>query len=268
MKNLILIAILAGAALFVSCKKEPPPPLPAKANPHAGVDMSQAPSGMEMNATADPHAGMDMSAMKNDPHAGVDMNAAKGDPHATMGQNQGMGGTLGAPNPTIKAEVSPDGKLSVGKLHGKLPSSWKSVTPSSSMRLAQMELAAAPGDAEPGELTVFYLGSDAGGVEANIDRWCAQFDQPDGKQTKDVAKREEIMVGNLKATLVEFTGTMGASTMPGMASKGNKENWANLSAIVMTPEGPFFFKGTGPANTMKAQKSALTGFVKSLTFDK
>jgi hypothetical protein len=253
LKILILILILAGTTLFSACKKEPVPPLPSKANPHAGMDMAKA-------------GGMGMDGSKTDPHVGVDMNAMKGDPHASMGQNQGMGGTMGAPNPTVKAEVGSDGRITVGKLHGKLPAGWKSVPPSSSMRLAQMELTASPGDPEPGELTVFYLGSDAGGVEANIERWCAQFDQPDGKQTKEIAKREEIMVGSLKATVVEFSGTMGASTMPGMAQKGMKENWANLSAIVMTPEGPFFFKGTGPAKTMKAQKSAMTDFVKSLTF--
>lgn len=230
------------------------------------MDMSNPPAGMDMSAKGDPHAGMDMSATKDDPHAGMDMGAAKGDPHATMSQNQGMAGTFGAPNPSMTAEVSIDGKLSVGKLHGKLPAGWKSVPPASNMRLAQMELSASSGDSEPGELSVFYIGADAGGVESNIDRWCSQFAQPDGRPTKEVAKREEIMVGSLKATLVEFTGTMAASTMPGMSQKGTKENWANLSAIVMTPDGPFFFKGTGPAKTMKAQKTALKDFIKSLTF--
>jgi len=223
------------------------------------MDMSEAKNN--------PHSGMDMSAMKNDPHAGVDMGAAKGDPHAGMDMSQqGMGGMMGAPTPTVKAEVSSDGKLIVGKLQAKLPSGWKSVPPSSAMRLAQMEIAPAGGDSEPGEVTVFYLGTDAGGVEANIERWCGQFSQPDGKATKDVTKREELSVGALKATIVEFTGTMGASTMPGMAQKGVKENWANLSAIVMTPEGPYFFKGTGPAKTMKAQKDAMKSFVKSMAF--
>ncbi len=236
---------MAGTTLFAACKKEPPPPLPVKANPHTG---------------------MDMNAMKEDPHAGMDMNAAKGDPHAGMEQNQGMGGMFGAPTPDMKANVTTEGKFTVGKLQGKLPSGWKSVPPSSAMRLAQIELPAASGDPEPGELTVFYLGTEAGGVEANIDRWCAQFAQADGKPTKQVAKREEFTVGNLKATLVEFTGTMAASSMPGMSQKGAKENWANLSAIVMTPEGPFFFKGTGPAKTIKDQKSAMKQFVKSLTF--
>ncbi len=249
MKNLIAITLLASATIFAACKKEPPPPLPAKANPHGGMEMGNPSAGMNK---ADPHAGLDIGS--------------KGDPHAAISQNQGMAGTFGAPNPSLKAEVSAGGKLTVGKLSATLPTGWKSVPPASSMRLAQMELPAASGDSEPGELTVFYLGSDAGGIEANIDRWCAQFNQPDGRRTQEIAKREEMMVGNLKATIVEFTGTMAASTMPGMPQKGNKENWANLSAIVMTPEGPFFFKGTGPVKTMQAQKPAMTSFVKSLTF--
>lgn len=223
--------------LFVACKKETPK------NPHEGVNISPP---------ANPHAGMDMNQ--------------GGDPHAGMNAQSGMAGMFGAPTPDFKAEVSPDGKITVGKLAGKLPKSWKSVPPTSAMRLAQVELPPVKGDPEPGELTLFYLGTDAGGIEANIDRWCAQFSQPDGKPTKDLAKRETLTIGSLKATLVSFTGSMNASAMPGAPQKGAHSGWMNLSAIVETPDGPFFFKGTGPEKTMQGQVGAMKAFLKSLSF--
>jgi hypothetical protein len=117
-------------------------------------------------------------------------------------------------------------------------------------------------------LTLFYLGTDAGGLEANIDRWYTQFSQPDGKPTKEKAERHEIKVGDLKATMIKFPGTMSPSMMPGAPGSGPREGWMNLSAIVETPEGPFFFKGTGPVKTMKSHEKALEQFVKSLSFQK
>lgn len=243
MKYLILISTVAFTLFIFGCKKEAPPP----PNPHAGVKMDAA---------------------QGDPHAGIKMDASKGDPHAGMEMNKGMAGMLGAPTPSVKAEISSDGEITVGSLRGKLPAGWKSVPPASAMRLAQIELPPAAGDPEPGELTVFFLGSSAGGIEANIDRWCAQFTQPDGRPTKDVAIKKELKIGELQATLVQFSGTMAPSSMPGSPQTGSKENWMNLSAIVSTPEGPFFFKGTGPIKTMKGQEKALQEFVSGLKFGK
>ena len=263
MKNVFTISLVAALMLLSSCaKKETPQVNVSKsdkpANPHAGMNMDAPP-------LADPNKPMP----KDDIHAGM---TGMGDQHKAMPNDDvhsGMGSMSGMPEmtppPNAGAAVK-DGMINVEGLTGKLPPNWVSVPPVVSMRLAQFRVTGGAGDKDAGEVSVFYLGPSAGGVEANIERWYGQFAQPDGKPTSTVAKRENITVGNLKATIVSFTGTMGASTMPGAPGGGEKAGWMNLSAIVETPNGPIFFKGTGPEKTMKAQESAVKDFVKSLKY--
>lgn len=132
------------------------------------------------------------------------------------------------------------------------------------MRLAQFAVAPEPGDPEPGEVNVFYFGPDAGGVEANIQRWFGQFERDDGKPVGDFAAREELTVNGLKVTLVSFTGNMKASAMPGAPATPARDRWMNVSAVVMTPQGPWFFKGVGPERTMRANLPRMRAFVNSL----
>jgi len=88
-----------------------------------------------------------------------------------------------------------------------LPESWRTETPSSSMRLAQ---AVIPGDAGEGQLTVFYFGpGGGGGVDANIDRWIGQMEIAPGSQPT----RETFDVGNFRVTWVDVEGTIKPSTM-------------------------------------------------------
>ncbi len=64
-----------------------------------------------------------------------------------------------------------------------VPKDWKTVETSSSMRLAQWSYGA------KSEVVIFYFGSGQGGsVEANLDRWYGQFQQPDGGSTRERAK--------------------------------------------------------------------------------
>ena len=244
-----LFAVLAASLLITTAcaKKETPPPR----------------TGMDMNQQANPHAGMDMNQSK-DPHAGTDMNKSK-DPHAGMNM-QGAGGMPGMAGMQQQPSAVAGDQISIEGLKGKFPSTWKSVPPASAMRRGQFQIPAAKGDADPGEVSVFYLGPDAGGVEPNIQRWCQQFSQPDGSPTANVLKREEVTVGNLKATIVSFTGSMNASQMPGGPAVAAHDKWMNLSVIVQTPNGPVFFKGTGPEATMKSQSETMKKFIQGLSF--
>ena len=162
------------------------------------------------------------------------------------------------------AAMGADGSVQVGPLAGKVPDGWSSVAPASSMRVAQFALKAEAGDTEGGEVSAFYFGPDAGGVEANIQRWFGQFERSDGKAVADNAKREEMEAGGMKVTIVTFTGTMKASSMAGAPQTGPREGWMNSSAIVMTSQGPWFFKGTGPEKTMKAHLAGFKQFIASL----
>src|SRR5512143_4338541 len=63
--------------------------------------------------------------------------------------------------------------LEVKGLHVELPAGWKSVPPTSSMRVAQ---AIIEGPGGPAELAVFHFGAGQGGdIYANIQRLIAQI---------------------------------------------------------------------------------------------
>lgn len=91
------------------------------------------------------------------------------------------------------------------------PDGWKTVTTTSSMRLAQFSLPRADGDAEDGELVVYFFGGSGGSVDANIQRWIGQIQQPDGKPSGAVAKKESRKVNGLALTLVDVSGTYNPS---------------------------------------------------------
>src|SRR5258708_3647705 len=58
-----------------------------------------------------------------------------------------------------------------GGLSWKPPAGWTAEPPSSPMRVVTYRIPAAAGDAEPGELAVFFFGSGEGGsVDANVHR--------------------------------------------------------------------------------------------------
>lgn len=176
--------------------------------------------------------------------------------------------TAPAPAAPAPAPSAPAGKpMKIGEFHFLLPAGWKSVPPASSMRLADLRIAPAQGDSEPGLVSAFHFGPDAGGVQANVDRWVGQFSQPDGAASETRLAREELDAGGTKIVLVELTGTMAASQMPGAPATPERAGWMLLGAIVQTPDGPYFFKGTGPEKTMKGQRENMRRFVQSVSRD-
>ena len=74
------------------------------------------------------------------------------------------------------------------------------------MRVAQYKLPGTDGDPEDAWLVVYYFGATQGGaVQANIDRWISQMQQPDGSASKDKAKTETSTVNGLKVTSVDVS---------------------------------------------------------------
>ncbi|HKP84842.1 MAG TPA: hypothetical protein VJZ26_02020, partial [Blastocatellia bacterium] len=95
-----------------------------------------------------------------------------------------------------------------GNLQFKPPAGWNAEQPSGSMRYAQYKLPRAEGDAADAALVVYYFGQGQGGpVEANLDRWIGQMQQPDGSSSKSKAKTENITVNKMPVTLLDVTGT-------------------------------------------------------------
>jgi hypothetical protein len=150
-----------------------------------------------------------------------------------------------------------------GSLAFDAPAEWKSRPPASTMRVAEFVVPRAAGDAEDGELIVYFFGGGGGSVEANIQRWVGQFQQPNGK---DVSSRATFNVGALRVTSIDVSGTYVAELRPGAAERHNKPDFRMRAAVVETPKGPYFIRFIGPANTVKQASSTFDQFMKSLRF--
>jgi hypothetical protein len=149
----------------------------------------------------------------------------------------------------------------------ELPEAWRSVPPKSAMRRAEYRIPPVTGDSEEAELVLFYFGPGQGGtVEANIDRWFKMFEDEQGMPARGAQKQEARAVNSLAVTIVETAGIYSEPLMPGMQAKEKKPNYRLFGAIVETPKGSFFFKGTGPDKTMAASRPALIALVDSLQF--
>jgi hypothetical protein len=145
------------------------------------------------------------------------------------------------------------------------PDGWRPSPPSSSMRVAEFTLPRAPGDAEDAQLIVYYFGGSGGSADANMQRWMGQIQQPDGKPSTAVAKKETRKANGLALTLVDVSGTYIAEMSPGAAARNNKPHFRLRAGVVETSKGPYFIKLTGPEKTVAKWEGAFDQFVSSFT---
>ena len=163
------------------------------------------------------------------------------------------GQTMSQPDIAPPPSAPNEGGLDLNGLEKVLPHGWKKTNPSSTMRLAQYKIPSAGGDPDEAECYVFYLGSAAGTIDANVERWYGQF-----TDQKDKATSKATSTGKLNITYAEVAGTMGGGMMGGT---NNKSNYRLFAAIVETKAGPYFFKAVGPEKTIKAQRDAMKSWL-------
>ena len=133
-----------------------------------------------------------------------------------------------------------------------VPEGWRTVTPSSPMRKAQLEIARGPDKAE---VTFFHFGADQGGSAAdNVARWYAQFP---GSEDKRIT--ENVQIGPVKITFAMTEGTFN-SGMPGGPTTP-MESYALCGAILESASGNVFVKMTGPNAVVKASTEAFKKMV-------
>lgn len=151
-----------------------------------------------------------------------------------------------------------------GQIGYTAPEGWVEQQPENRMRLAQFALPGAEGK-EDAELVVFHFPQTGGSVEANLNRWYEQFAQPDGSDSKSKAQVTETTANDIPVTKVYLTGTYLRPQAPMMMSgpKDELPNYAMWAAIVETTTGPWFFKATGPVETMAKWQESFDSFVKS-----
>jgi hypothetical protein len=135
----------------------------------------------------------------------------------------------------------------------QLPASWRRVPPDSPMRLDQAKI---PGSAGEADLVVFFFGTQGGGgVEDNLQRWSAQVEG--GEPT-----RERFSVNHdLTISIVDVAGTLKPSTM-GTGPASPQPASRLLGAVVEGRGGPWFFKITGPQQTVAEQRSAFLSMLR------
>ena len=153
---------------------------------------------------------------------------------------------LGARGETVKVE----------ELTFQVPDGWKSVTPSSAMRKAQLEVAHG---SEKAEVTFFHFGADQGGSAAeNVQRWYGQFP---GSEDKRIT--EHVTVGAIKVTFAMTEGTFSSGMLGGPTTP--MENHALCGAILETPTGNIFVKMTGPNAVVKESTEAFKKMISDAT---
>jgi hypothetical protein len=152
----------------------------------------------------------------------------------------------------IVVSAEPAGSVKVGAFTFAVPEGWKTVTPSSPMRKAQLEIAQG---SDKAEVTFFQFGAGQGGsVAENVARWFGQFPGSDDKR-----KTENVQAGSVKITYVTTEGTF-SSGMPGGPTTP-MSGYALCGAILESPEGNVFIKMTGPEAVVKSSTEAFKKMV-------
>lgn len=153
------------------------------------------------------------------------------------------------------------------ELRFKAPAEWIVEKPSSSMRLAQYELPKAEGDSEDASLVLYFFGENQGGsVQANLERWISQFEQPDGSASSPKAKLETITVNKLKISTIDLAGTYVAETAPGSGVRHHNANYRMRAAVIETPKGAHYVKLVGPTKTLARWDKSFDDYLRSFEF--
>ncbi len=184
--------------------------------------------------------------------------------------NAGEGSFERAPSPSSSQTQSQTSQppaadqASAGGLTWTAPPRW-SVGAPRTMRIVTYGISAEEGDGEDAECAVFYFGPGQGGtVRANLQRWYGQFEQPDGRPSSEAAQLQETTVDGIKITVVEVSGTYLSSAAPMSPEKVKKPNFRMLGGIIEGPQGPVFFKLTGPEKTVARAAEEFEALVKSV----
>lgn len=172
-------------------------------------------------------------------------------------------GSSGAKEQAKAPDVALAAPTNLGSISVQAPAAWQASQPSSSMRKAQWAIGS--GD-QAAELAVFHFGtSGAGSLQANLDRWYSQFEQPDGKTpSRDVAQVENKTIAGMQVTQVQVSGRYVAETRPGSGERVDKANHAMLAAIIEAADGAYYLKMVGPEATVKDARAGFEAMLASV----
>ena len=149
------------------------------------------------------------------------------------------------------------------------PAGWIAVEPLEPGRVAEFVAPRAAEDAEDAACVVYHFGGDSDqdgvvAVEAQLERWTNEMLQPDGRPSADVATTSRFEVDGRQVTMLDVPGIFAAEVLPGSGMRYYKREFRLKAAVVESPDGPFFFKLTGPDQTVTHWESAFAALVDSV----
>ncbi|NBV97957.1 MAG: hypothetical protein EBR67_00400 [Proteobacteria bacterium] len=146
--------------------------------------------------------------------------------------------------------------LAKGAISYKVFNTWIKEPVSNSMRLEQYKIA------DNSNLSVSFLPGNAGGLEANIERWKNQFSQDAAFQ---ILENTQFNYHSIPVTKLYLNGNYLESKDPfnPSAQKLLRENWAAYIIVAETELGTWFFKVLGPAQELKREENNLDDFIRS-----
>ena len=149
--------------------------------------------------------------------------------------------------------------LNAGEFVFKYGKPWVRKQATSSMRAGQLTYEQKSEYLENVDLVIYYFGQgQGGGVEANINRWVAQFT---GQPEKTIEKKK---LGNREVTFLTAKGTYQESSGgPFSGKKTDRPGYMMLAAILPSSKGAVFLKLTGPQKSVEAMKKAFDQFAAS-----
>jgi hypothetical protein len=156
-------------------------------------------------------------------------------------------------------------KASEAGIGWEIPSGWV-VGPAMPMRAGTYFASAADGDSEPAECRVNFFGAGQGGeVDENILRWAGQMEVEGKEGVSPTPIVESAEVSGIPVAVVELSGVYLSQTRPMASEITRKPGFKMFAAIAIAPEGTVFYKMTGPAKTMDANRESFRRMIGSIS---
>lgn len=150
------------------------------------------------------------------------------------------------------APTAPSAGESLSRLTWTAPPGWQQAAPAP-MRIVSFKM----GESGKAECYLSVLAGEAGGLEANINRWRNQMGQAP-LSGAEISKLNKISVLGHEAPMVEISGAF--SAMDGATRK----DYGMRGAILQLGGQSLFIKMVGPAGEVTAQRQHFIDFCKSL----
>lgn len=174
-------------------------------------------------------------------------------------------GACNSAEPTAASEEQGGAVIQWAGMKSAAPADWKEVTPSSSMRKAQLAAPKAAGDPEDAEVVIFEF-PGGGGIDANLKRQLAVFQPPAGKE-KVEEKQTKLTVGGNDAVLQEVGGTFLKTTGGPFDPNAKKTPVAGYKQVYVVFETKSGITASawlrGPEKTVEKHKPAFEAWVKN-----